>query len=275
MPTLRCPPCLPAAALAALLAGTLTAQGETGFLRGEGRLDVSPSYSVDRFDEVRLVNPTEDFDDGRRALVNLYAAYGLRDDLDLVLNASYTSAEADGEPAFGDESDLQDASLQAKWRVHERPLGTGRLRWLLAPGVRLPMGDYADYSSNPLNGLGEGDTVLLGRTILHYDWRSCYAALETGYDRRNGPLDDEIPLHLSLGATAGRVTYQAFLTSLYALGDEVSSPRLSDERDGYLRVGLGAYVRLSERFGLSLSVRHSDDGTNESEGASVGVVFRW
>lgn len=261
--------------LLVLLAGSSAAQGETGFLRGRGRLDVSPSYSLDRFDEVRLENPTEEFDDGERALLNLYAACGLRDDLDLVLNVAYTSAAADGEPAFADESDLQDASLQAKWRVYERGLGAGSFRWLLAPGVRLPLGDYADFSSNPLNGLGEGDTVLLGRTILHYDWRSCYAALETGYDRRNGPLDDEIPLHLSLGATAGRVTYQAFVTSLYALGDAVSNPRLSDERDGYLRVGLGAYVRVSERFGLSLSVRHSDDGTNESDGASLGLVFRW
>lgn len=262
-------------ALPALLAIPAATQGETGFLRGQGKLDVSPSYSLDVYDEVRLENPVEEFDDGARAILGLYAAYGLRDDLDLVFNAAYTSAEADGEPAFDDESDLQDASLQAKWRVHERALGAGGFRWLLAPGVRLPLTDYEDFSSNPLNGLGEGDTVLLGRTILHYDWKSSYAALETGYDHRNGPLDDEIPLHLSLGTTYGRVTYQAFVTNLYALGDEVSNPRLSDERDGYLRVGLGAYVRVSERFGLSLGVRHSDDGTNESEGFSLGTVFRF
>jgi len=258
-----------------LLAGTAAAQGETGFLRGQGRLDVSPSYSIDLTDEVRLENPTEEFDDGVRQLINLYAAYGLRDDLDLVLNAAWVAAAADGEPAFDDESDLQDVALQAKWLVHERPLGAGTLRTLLAPGVRLPGGDYVDYSANPLNGLGDGTTVLLGRAILHYGWGGSYAALETGYDHKNGPLDDEVPLHLSLGTTSGRVTYQAFLTNLYALGDEVASPRLSDERDGYLRVGLGAYVRVSERFGLSLSVRHSDDGTNESDGASLGLVFRW
>jgi hypothetical protein len=258
-----------------VLASLAPAQGETGFLRGEGRLDLATTYSLDLFDEVRLENPVEEFDDGERAILGLYAAYGLTDDLDLVLAGSYQSAEADGEPAFDDESDLQDLSAQLKWRVHEQGLGSGTLRWLLAPGVRLPLTDYEDYSSNPLNGLGEGDTVLLGRLIAHYDWRGSYAALETGYDRRNGPLDDEIPLHLSLGTTYGRVTYQAFATNLIALGDEVSSPRLSDERDGYVRLGLGAYVRVSERFGLSLSVRASDDGTNESQGFSLGTVFRF
>jgi hypothetical protein len=264
-----------AAAPSFLLVSSLAAQGETGFLRGRGRLDLSASYSLDRFDDVRLENPVESFEDGARALWGLYAAYGVRDDLDLVVNAAYASAEADGEPAFEDESDLQDVAVQVKWRAGAWTLGPGEIRWLLAPGVRLPLTDYESYSKNPLNGLGEDDTVLLGRTILHYDWRSTYVALETGYDHRNGPLDDEVPLHLSLGTTLGRVTWQVFATNLIALGDTVSSPRLSDERDGYVRFGVGAYVRVSERFGLSLSVRHSDDGTNEAQGFSLGTVLRF
>lgn len=263
------------AGLLLLLALPSAAQGETGFLRGKGNLDLSTTYSLDVFDEIRLENPVERFDEGERQIFGLYGAYGFGDDLDLVFNAAYVSAEAEGEPAFEDESDLQDASVQVKWRTYDRALGPGRFAWLFAPGIRIPLTDYEDYSDNPLNGIGEGETVLLGRMIGHYEWRSSYAALETGYDHRTGRLDDEIPLHLSLGTTFGRVTYQAFLTNLYALGDTVSSPRLSDERDGYSRIGLGVYVRVTDRLGLSFQVRSSDDGTNDSQGFSLGTSFRF
>jgi hypothetical protein len=261
-------------ALLVLLAATSTAQGETGFLRGRGHLDVATSYSVETFEDVQLENPVERFEDGRVEVVGLYAAYGLRDDLDLVLRAAHVASSADGEPAFEDESDLQDVSVQAKWRLHEQPLGPGQLSLLVMPGIRAPLTDYPDRSVNPLNGLGTGDTVLLGRVIAHYGQGSSYLAFETGYDRHNGPLDDEIPLFLSGGTTVGRVTYQAFLSSIYALGDTISHPRLSDERDGYLRAGLGAYIRANDAFGLSVSVFGSDDGENSGKGASLGVVFR-
>lgn len=257
-----------------VLAAVASAQGETGFLRGRGHLDVATSYSVETFDDVRLENPVERFQDGRVEVLGLYAAYGLRDDLDLVVRGARVAVSADGEPAFADESDLQDLSVQAKWRFDERPLGSGRISFLVMPGVRLPLTDYPDLGDNPLNGIGSGDTVLLGRVITHYSQGSSYVAFETGYDRHNGPLDDEVPLFLSGGITAGRVTYQAFLSSVYALGDTISHPRLSDERDGYVRAGLGAYVRVTDAFGLSVSVFGSDDGQNSGQGGSVGLVFR-
>jgi hypothetical protein len=267
------------ALLALAAASSAAAQGETGFLRGAGKLDVSTSYSFERYDEYELENPTEEFEDAERQILGVYAALGVSDDLDLVFSAAHVRAEAgdsNGAPmtTFDDESDLQDAALQAKWRAYERELGPGRFRWLLAPGVRFPLTDYEDYEDNPLNGLGEGDVALLGRVIAHYDWRGAYAALETGYDVRTGKLDNEIPIHLSLGTTVGNVTFQGFLTNLYALGDTVSNNRQSDERDGYVRLGLGSYVRVTEGFGLSLSVRFSDDGTNDAQGFSIGTVFR-
>jgi hypothetical protein len=257
------------------LATVPMAQGETGFLRGKGKLDLALSYSLDLYDEYALENPTQDVDDLERQLYGLYAAYGLSDRADLVVSGAYVQSEADAAAGFDDESDLQDGALQLKWRAYQRELGPGSFSFLLAPGVRAPLSDYESYADNPVNGVGDGSTVLLGRVIAHYAWRGAYAALETGYDRRNGRLDDEIPLHLTLGTALGRnVNVQAFVTNLYALGDEVSDPRLSDERDGYTRVGVSSYLRVTERFGVSLSLRSSDDGSSESTGFSLGTVFR-
>ncbi len=247
----------PSAAVAVLFLTGLTlpafSQGETGFLRGNGRLDLATSYSLDTFDEYFLGSSpfAPPIDGVERQLLGLYAAYGLRDDLDLTLNAAYSIADADDDFGFERESDPGDAALQVKWRFYESTLGFGRLSWLLAPGVRFPITDYTTFSDNALNGLGEGDTVLLARTIVQVEWRASYAALETGYDHQSGRLDDEIPVHLSVGiALGGRATLQAFTTNLIALGDAVSNPVFSEEDDGFLRYGLSAYVRISERLGL-------------------------
>lgn len=262
------------ATTAVLLALPAAAQGDNGFLRGEGRLDIATSCSVERYGRYRLENPSQSFDDVERRIFGLYAAYGLCTDLDLVAHAARVAAESESGSGFADESGLQDASLQLKWRGYERALGSGTFSWLFAPGIRFPLTDYPSFADNPLNGLGEGDTVLLGRVIAHYQWSSSYAALETGYDHRNGTLDDEVPVNLSLGTTLDRTTLQLFYSNVLALGDTVSNERFSDEHDGYLRVGLGAYVRISEAFGLFVNVRYSDEGENDSTGASVGTVFR-
>jgi len=259
------------------LAGSmLSAQGDNGFLRGRGKLDVATSWSREHYDSYHLENPAQAFDDLERSTLDLYAAYGLCEDMDLVAKAAWVSTSSDPGSGFTNESDFQDASLQLKWRPDDpRAMGSGTFSWLLAPGIRFPLADYDDYSENPLKGLGSGDTVLLGRLIAQYQWSASYVALETGYDHRNGPLDDEIPVHLSLGTTWGRTTLQLFYSNILALGDAVSSPRYTDDRDGWVRVGLGAFVRVTEWFGVSMNARYSDEGNdNDSTGVSFGTVFR-
>jgi len=259
----------------ALLATAALAQGENAFLRGTGHLDVATSYSLDTYGGYRLGDPPGPrIDDVERRTFDVYAAYGLREDLDLVVNGAYVSAESEAGSGFPDESDLQDAAVRLKWRLGQRALGAGTFTWLFAPGYRFPLANYTTFADNALSGVGEGDTVVMGRVVGQYTWRSSYVALETGYDHRSGKLDDEVPVHLSLGTTIERTTLQLFFTNILALGDTVSNPLISDERDGYIRVGLGAYVRITDAFGLSLSVRYSDEGENEATGASIGTVFR-
>ena len=87
------------AASAFLLAAApfAAAQGETGFLRGQGRSDVVLSYTLDWYDEFWVGDDkVEDPGVGEveRASYTLYAAYGLDAETDLFLSASYVEAEA-------------------------------------------------------------------------------------------------------------------------------------------------------------------------------------
>src|SRR6185295_19285526 len=87
------------------------AKGDTGFLRGEGHSDVALSFTRDSYDHFwvgddRVEDPA--VGEVTRDSYNLYAAYGMSHDTDLVLNAAYVTSESDGTGGFDDESDLQD-----------------------------------------------------------------------------------------------------------------------------------------------------------------------
>lgn len=267
--------------LIAALATVASAQGDTGFLRGEGHADVALSYGVDTYDHF-WVGGTKVSDPGvgeiERQTTNLYAAYGLREDLDLVLNASYVSTMSDGAGGFPDEDDLQDLVLGAKWRAYETGAGPGRLGLFLAPAIKLPMTDYED---NNVTAIGDGQVDLRFRGIAHYQVGTFWASLETGFDKRNGAPDDEIPVNLTLGGNAGPVTIMPFYSKVSSQGgiDISDVPALGGfpaVEEEYTRYGLRAYAPIGESFGLTAGYFSTSDGRNtgDVDAWSLGLVFR-
>ncbi len=269
-----------------MLAGSLAAQGDTGFLRGEGRVDAALSHTLDYYDEFWVGDTKVDGDaagvgEVERATYSLYAAYGMSDDLDLVLNANYVTAEADGPGAgsgFPDEDDLQDLYLGAKWRAAQTAAGEGEFSFLFAPSVKLPMTDYED---NAVTAIGDGQVDLRFRGIVHYQYRGFWGALESGYDRRNGAPDDEVPINVTLGATVlERVTIMPFFSMINSLGGEdisdVGSPGVGfpDTQEEYERWGVSAYARITPNIGLTGMWRTTSDGMNtgDADAFSVGLV---
>jgi len=263
------------------LAAGLAAQGDTGFLRGKGHYDVALSYTLDYYDhfwvgDMKVEDPG--VGEVERATYSLYGAYGLTDDLDLVLNANYVSAESDGMAGFPDESDLQDLYLGAKWRAWETGAGPGRFSAFLAPSIKLPMSDYED---NNVTAIGDGQIDLRFRGILHYQVGGFWGSLESGYDRRNGAPDNEIPVHLTLGATvAERFTIMPYYSMVNSQGgiDISDVPTLGGfpaTEEDYTRLGLQVYARLNAGFGLSAGWRTTTDGKNtgEADAYTFGLVY--
>jgi hypothetical protein len=261
-----------------VVASLASAQGDTGFLRGAGRCDTALSYTLDYYDEF-WVGDTKVSDPNvgeiERATYSLYAAYGVSDDLDVVLNANYVSAESDGMGGFDDEDDLQDLYLGAKWRAFQAGSAV-RFSALLAPSIKLPMTDYED---NDVTAIGDGQVDLRFRGILHVEWNALFGSIESGYDVRNGAPEDEVPLHVTLGGTIADIVT---VTPFYSLVRSDGGPDIGDPgftfravQEEYDRAGVSAFVRITPNFGLTGMWRTTTDGMNtgEADAYSFGLVF--
>ena len=261
----------------------LLAQGDNGFLRGQGKLDLSLTYTNDSYDHFWVGNDkVSDPAVGTvtRETTALYAAYGLRDDIDLVFNAAYVGADSDGTGGFPTEEDLQDATFGVKWAFWKRRMGPGETSVLFAPSIKQPMTNYED---NNVTAIGDGQTDLRARMIGQYTWdNGLFAAIESGYDRRNGAPHDEIPLNITLGGTiAQRFTIMPF----YQLVDELGGIDINQipadggfpaTEEDYQRLGVAAYVRITDQFGISGRYMSTLDGKNtgDVDSYSVGLTFR-
>ena len=266
-----------------VLGSALGAQGQDGFLHGAGHSDFALSYTFDAFDEFfdgddrtssAAVGEVE-----RRAYA-LYTAMGLREDLDFVLNAVYAATESDGTSGVPDEEDLQDLTLGLKWRAFEHPIGGALTSFLLAPGVKLPAGNY---ENDGFSAIGDGQVDLRMRAIAQLQVRGCWIALESGYDIRNGAPHDEVPLNVTLGLTLSeRLSILPFWSQVESLGgidlNEVPARgNFKDLEQDYSQVGVSGYFGLSESVYLSGMLRTTVDGSNvgDSEAFSVGLVVRF
>jgi hypothetical protein len=267
--------------LVALVAPSVAAQGETGYYRGEGNLDIVLSLTLDSYDEFWVADDKVEMagvGEVERTTATLYAAYGLCDDIDLTANAAWVDSTSDGDGGAPDESDLQDLVLAAKWRAWQHESSAGRYSISLSPGIKLPL---TDYEENAITAIGDGQVDLRGRAILHGEWAGgWFASLETGYDRRNGAPDDEFPLHLRGGKTfAGTLTVGPFFSRVDSLGgNDISTPGSSfpENEEDFTRAGISAYARLGEQVGAHAGWHTTLDGRNtgDVEGFTVGLVYR-
>ena len=262
----------------AIVSQPVRAQGDSGFLRGQGKLDLALTYAVDTYDRFWIGSDTVDdapFGRVSRQTANIYGAYGLSDDMDLAFSASFVYVSTD--EVFDSEKALQDFYAQLKWRVLAKGLESGRLNLLVAPAVKIPLTHYED---NAVPAVGDGQVDLRFRTILQFVFNSgSFLALETGYDFRLDEPPNEVPVHLTGGFTLiQRLTIAGFYSFTKSLGGynigEGDFPGVKEEYD---RLGLNLYCRLDDRHGITFSAWTTLDGMNtgDVDGAALGIVLRY
>ncbi len=263
---------------AGFISAGAVAQGDSGFLRGKGKLDVALSYGLDTYDEFWVGGDKisgAPFGRVTRHNVNVYAAYGLTDSIDLALNGSYVYASS--EEIFEDEHGLQDLTTQLKWRFFSKKLGPGTLNLLAAPALQVPMSHYED---NAVTAIGDGSVDLGLRGIAQYVFdNGIFFALETGYDVRFDAAPDEYPLHLTAGATVfGKLTVTGFYSLIDSLGGyDIGQGPFPGVEEQYHRAGGVIYYRINETVGISGSAWTTFDGKNtgDVDGFSLGVVLKF
>lgn len=275
--------------------GFLHAQSPvSGFMQGKGNGSIVLSYSTESYDEVFLVpNKIEDgvpvFNKVTINSVNLYATYGILDQLDVVLTAPYIRSTGDVNAAILDDlgfedsrSGIQDVRLFVKYRPCEFEIGPGKLGLTAALGFTTPLGDYeVNEGLQSILAIGNGSTRLDGMGIAQYKLENgLFVAGQLGYSFRNNEVPNAFLSEVKLGY-AGRAFYaDAWLAYQNSNeGVDILQPGFvgffpATEVD-YTRAGISVYVPVANGFGVTAGASTYLNGRNLGAGTGVsgGIVF--
>jgi len=260
---------------AALVAPAARAMDLNGFLRARGEGDVALTWvdeSYDRFwvGTTKVEEPA--LGEVSTRTFSLWTAYGLLPDLTLFANLPYVDVEGDGFAGLSD-SGLQDLSVVAAYRVAT----VGQSDFVAAGGVRTPV---SDYEGDAPVSLGDDTTDVLLRFVHLWRSGSFYWSQQLGYDVRSDDAPDGFPLYSELGWTVGRTTLSAYYSYLIADGGtDIGDPGFTfpSNQEEYQRAGAKAYIRASDRFGVSVGGFSTFDGRNtgDASGLWLGLVARY
>jgi hypothetical protein len=263
-------------AIAAAAAGPATAMDLNGFLRQEGRGDVSLSFTSESYDEF-WVGSTKVSDPGVGKVdtrsISLWVAYGLTPKLTLVGSLPFVNVDSDGLGGFHDRQ-LQDISMMGLYELGA--LGQSvRHRFVGGLGFRTIA---SNYEANLPVDIGDGTADGLARLVYQIEAGRFYASQQVGFDRRGGDAPDAFPLYTELGMTWGPITYTGFYSRLDAKeGTDIMDPGFTfpSNDDEYERAGAKLYGRISDFFGVSGMWFTTLDGENsgDSAGFSVGINY--
>jgi hypothetical protein len=175
--------------------------------------------------------------------------------------------------------ELEDLVLGAKWRAYQTGAGPGSFSFALLPSIKLPLSDYED---DAVTAVGDGQVDLRLRGVAQYQVGSFWAALESGFDRRNGAPADEIPASLTLGYNPVEgLTVMPFYSLVESRGgidisDVPAGGGFPSTEEEYERAGLQVYGRLGGGWGWSAGYRTTVDGKNTRDADSfwIGAVLQ-
>lgn len=276
------------------IVGLMHAQSPvSGFMQGKGNGNVVLSFSSESYDEVFLVpNKIEDdvpvFEEVTINSVNLYATYGILDQLDVVVTLPYISAKGSADQATLDDlgfedrrSGIQDLQLFLKYRPCEFEVGPGKLGLTAALGFTTPLGDYrVDEGLQSIIAIGNRSTRLNGMGIAQYQLENgLFLAGQIGYSFRNNDVPNAFLSEVKLGY-AGKAFYaDAWLAYQNSNeGVDILQPGFegffpATEVD-YTRAGISVYVPVASGFGLTAGASTYLDGRNLGAGSGVsgGIV---
>ena len=287
--------------LAALSITPLFAQGVVdGFFHPEGQLSLTAGATRGTFDDFyvgeTLSKRVPIHGKITQIIYNVYGKYGLTDNLNLIVNAPFISAEGEGpgDPINGEQkvSGLQDVTIMAHYRPFSATFGGGQFDGLASAGVSLPGG----YEPNGILSIGSGAFAADLKIGGHLQLTSgVFATAVGGYSFR-GSADDtfgviegesfDVPNAINLMAKLGYaggffyidgwIDYQSSSDGVDIMGPGFTG-NFPETKVDYTRLGLTGYMPINHYSGISVSYGSVVGGRNLGKtsylSASLTVVF--
>ncbi|MCL5127556.1 MULTISPECIES: hypothetical protein [unclassified Algibacter] len=271
-----------------------------GFFNKKGEANIAVSYTFSTYekfylglDELDAVPAHNEIDQN---IYNVYANYGITDNLTVIANLPYIEAEGKGaaDPVNGstEQSNIQDLSLLVKWAPFVTKHKNGTTTVVVAAG-----GSYAfDYEPTGILSLGNGASSIDTKLGLQYNNNSgFFGNVFVGHSIR-GEADNNLGLgdgtkfdvpnsvnaQIKLGY-AGKAFYaDAWFDAQKSNGGlDINSANFAgnfpETKVNYSRVGLNFYVPVTKIIGLSagtgtiVSGRNIGKGTYYSGGLVIGL----
>ncbi|SRX54698.1 transporter [Aequorivita sp. CIP111184] len=236
-----------------------------GFYKGRGKGSVVLGVGFE--DPKSYFVGTERIDLGRNLYyINLYATYGITDNLDINTSLPYLRSD--------NESDFQDISVMLKYRFFQSASENGNLEFSLGTGLSTPI---SNYNIGGLNDIGQQATIIETRAVAHYKWNSgWFATLQSGFSFKFEETPNSLPITFKTGKALSVWYYDVFYDYQYSFGgiDYRGTPRpqnFSALGVDYHKVGGTLYRSFSKNFGSALNLSYIFGGRNTFQGFAYGL----
>ena len=275
-----------------------------GFMRGKGHTTAALSYAREQYDTY-FVGGTSTQNPNLGVIVTrsatLFAATGLSNKLDVIINLPYIKADAD-QGYWQDQKGLQDGGLYLKYQPYKRQLGElGEASVILAGGFSTPLSRYV--ADAPV-AIGHHSTNLDGRVLAQFKLKQgLFVAAQAGYIYRSRVKLDrdavdiapdvqgyyyghqaQVPDALDYSAKigyAGIVYADAWLNRQDARGGTNIGPGVPFPSNGvsYTRTGFSLFSQLPfyKAVGLGFGGSYTLNGKNVGKATrySASIVYNF
>ncbi|MBK7131174.1 MAG: hypothetical protein IPM74_15500 [Crocinitomicaceae bacterium] len=232
-----------------------------GFFKGKNKLDLAISgfsQNSDKFyDGIGLINY-------KRSLtgIGLFAEYGLRDNLDFILNIPFINGS------------FQDGSVVMKYGIpFNRSAKERRITLMPALGVSFPLTDY-----NTESGQAIGQRALQIQPKFLFQWnttKGLFYQVQAGYNYAFNPVPSSFISSTKIGYSFGRFYSDVWFEYQQGIGgkawhvDAISSFR--ELFVTYSRLGGVFYTQLNQRFGIAAGGSYVLSGVNTAKAWTVNL----
>ena len=254
-----------------ITSSSIMAQGRVdGFYKGKGNLDLVLGGGMEINDQFyageRLVKLARTISN-----VNVFAAYGIGEKLDINLSAPFVSINGNG--------DLQDGAIYLKYKLLEQELGNGKLSFSMAVGYAAPL---SDYQTEGINAIGQQNSQIDARPIIHYfknnGW---FGTLQFGLQSKSKPTPNSIASTLKIGKASAKDYFDVWYDFQQSDGglDYLGNPRPSTFKElgsDFHKVGATYYRPIKEKLGFVVGASSTLAGRNTGKGYgfNLGIVLK-
>lgn len=251
-----------------------------GFVLQKGKMDFGISFTQETTKKFYFGTELVDLPPGvgkyKVQSWSAYFAYGLTDDVDIVLNLPYTKAYSSDDDSL-EEKGLQDASAFIKWRAVSQRMSGGQLSIVLGGGVTFPASDYVP---DTLISIGNQATSIDTRAAIQYRFDSgLFAELQGGYSFKSTIVPDAYVGGFKLGYGVAKFYLDGWVHMFNSTdGPDIGDPgfTLPATKVNYVRIGATFYYSIVPKLGLVINWVNTVDGRNikKSNSFSSGLILR-